>query len=642
VFYAPEEVAAGQPAAHLATALRDGHLGYEGWRRRKDGGLFWADVVLTPVLDETGALRGFGEVTRDSTKRHQSEQAMRDSEEQFRVLVAGVRDYAIVMVDPDGQVASWNAGAEQITGYQAVEVLGQPYSLLFPPDEVADGLPAHHLAETVRLGHVEYEGTGVRRDGTTFWGTVVLTAVVDDTGRLRGIRAVMRDVSERRQLEAQLAHQALHDPLTGLANRTLLVERLEQAIARLPRHPGLLAVLFLDLDRFKLINDAMGHDAGDDLLLQSAGLLRAAVRPHDMIARFGGDEFVVVCEDIADADDLERIAVRVTRALHVPVQLQDREVLLSASVGVVTATGDRTAVQLLRDADAAMYQAKEQGRGRYALFDESTRASLSDRLRLGSELHRAIERGELRAAYQPLVDLRTGQLEAVEALVRWQHPARGLLGPGAFLGTAEELGTVVDFDVWMAATACRDAVEQGRRLGRPLGAWVNLSGRTLADPGLPQAIASALDRSGLDPALLTLEITEGALMRDAATTVTTLTTLRALGVCLAVDDFGTGYSSLAYLQKFPVHALKVDQSFVQRLDVAEEAASSAAILRAVVGLSDSLELRTVAEGIETPAQLAAVTALGCALGQGYLLGRPGPATDLVGEVVEDVLPRSSA
>ncbi len=632
VFYPQEEVDAGWPSRHLAEAVSAGHVEYEGWRLRKDGSRFWADVVLTAIFDDDGSVRGFGKVTRDATARRNAEQALRDSEEHFLSLVASVRDYALVMLDPHGQIVSWNAGAERITGYDADEVLGCPFGQFAPDEERVDGGPARQLAEAVRLGHLEFEGWRLRKDGSRFWATVVLTALFDDTGELRGLRTVTRDVTERRRFEDELSHQALHDPLTGLGNRALLTEHLEHALARLPKPPGLLAVLFLDLDHFKLINDTLGHEAGDELLVMVAALLQQALRPHDLVTRLGGDEFVVVCQDLLGLAGLEALARRVTSELNVPVELRGREVMLSASVGVVAATRETTGSQLLRDADAAMYQAKALGRGRYALFDAEARQGLDDRLRLGTELHRALERHELRAHHQPLVDLRTGEVEAAEALLRWQHPDRGLLLPGSFLDISEELGLLVGFDAWIMRTACDDAVRQSERLGRVLGVWSNLSAHSLADPRLPAAVADVLSGSGLDAGLLTLEITEGALMRDAASTVGTLRTLRELGVHLAVDDFGTGYSSLSYLQQFPVDALKVDRSFVARLDAPGETTASAAIVRAVVSLARGLGLRTVAEGVETQAQLEAVTALGCDLGQGFLLARPGPAEGVVSSV----------
>jgi diguanylate cyclase (GGDEF)-like protein/PAS domain S-box-containing protein len=628
-FYPPEDVEHGEPARHLADAAAAGHAEYQGWRIRKDGSRFWADVVLTALFDDAGALRGFGKVTRDATERRDADQALRDSEERYRLLVDRVRDLAIVLLDEVGRVAGWNVGAERILGFTSEEVVGHSFAVFYPPEEVERGEPARHLAQAGAVGHAEYEGWRIRKDGSRFCATVVVDGVYDDRGALRGFRTATRDISERKALEAQLAQQALHDPLTGLANRTLLNERLEHALLKLRRHPGSLTLLFLDLDQFKLINDSLGHEAGDELLIQTGNLLRAAVRPEDTVARLGGDEFVVLCENAGDQDDVEAVARRVTDAVRVPVRLRGQDVFISASVGVVAARDGSSAEQMLRDADTAMYQAKTAGSGRYTLFDEATRAGISDRLQLSSDLHRALERDELRASYQPLVDLRTGDILGAEALLRWEHPHRGLLSPGAFLGVAEDVGVIVDFDAWILGTACQDTADWRRRLGRPIGVWVNLSGRSLADPALPDTIADALDRSGLEPGSLTLEITEGPLMRDASFTVGTLTALRELGVLLAIDDFGTGYSSLAYLQKFPVQALKVDMTFVAELDaVPGKADSNAAIIDAIVTLAAGLNLRTIAEGIETRGQLAAVTALGCDIGQGFLLGRPTAREDI--------------
>ena len=625
-FYPPEEVARSEPSRHLADAAAAGHLEYEGWRVRKDGSRFWADVVLTALFDGTGALLGFGKVTHDATERFSAKQALRESEEHFALMVASVRDYAILTLDPAGRVMSWNAGAERIKGYAAGEIIGRSFAVFYPPEEVGRGEPARHLAEAASTGHVEYEGWRVRQDGSRFWADVVLTAMVDDEGRLRGFGKVTRDVTERRRVDRELAERSLRDPLTGLGNRTLLMERVDHARSRLSRREGLLTLLFLDLDRFKLVNDTLGHDAGDELLIKVAGLLRRTLRPEDTVVRFGGDEFVVLCEDLAGHHEVRAVARRVSEALNVPICLRGQEVSLSASIGVVSDAGRTPSLDLLRDADAAMYRAKELGGGRYTFPGSDDRTGPSDGLQLSSELHRVLERGELRAWYQPLDDLHTGRTLAFEALVRWQHPERGLLAPAAFLDVAEAIGAIVDFDSWMLRTACLGAAERGRRAGQPVGMWVNLSGRSLAHGHLPEAVAGALAESGLDPGLLTLEITEGALMRDAASTVQTLTTLRELGVQLAVDDFGTGYSSLAYLQRFPVHALKVDRSFVAGLDL-PGGGDSAAIVRAVAGLATALDLRTVAEGIETSSQLAAVRALGCDLGQGFLLGRPSEVLD---------------
>jgi len=399
------------------------------------------------------------------------------------------------------------------------------------------------------------------------------------------------------------------------------------------------ALLFVDLDRFKLVNDTLGHQAGDELLLQAGLLLRAAVREEDLIARLGGDEFVVICEDLDGPAAVDVVANRVTRALRVPVCLGGREVFLSASVGVVSATTRGNAVDMLRDADTAMYQAKAQGGGRFAHFAQDTPEGPRHRLQLIGELHRAVERGELRAAYQPLFDLRTREVVAAEALLGWQHPIDGLLAPATFQAVAEEVGVLADFDAWIMRTACQDTVVWQRQLGRPVAASVNLSSRSMQDPLLPERVAGVLEESKRDPGSLTLEITEGALMRDAAATVVMLTALRELGVQLAVDHFGTGYSSLPHLQRFPVDALKVDASFVAHLDtVGPEAVGNAAIVAAIVGVAKALGLRIIAEGIATSGQLSAVTALGCDVGQGSFLGRPVPGEDMCSALPHGALP----
>jgi diguanylate cyclase (GGDEF)-like protein/PAS domain S-box-containing protein len=530
---------------------------------------------------------------------------------------------AILTIDDRGTIQSANRATEEMFGYRQQDLVGQNIRMLMP-----DPYRRHHDAHLERFRRTGErriigsgrEVAGQRRSGEVFPVEVAVSEVGSDPPLFTG---VLRDITDRKRLESQLVHQSLHDPLTGLANRALLIQRLDHAAARLARRPGLLALLFIDLDRFKLVNDTLGHDAGDELLKESALRLRDAVRPEDLVARLGGDEFVVLCEDLNEVADAEALATRLVRTLNVPVRLRGREIFVSASVGVVTDDGHRTATEILGDADSAMYRAKEAGRGRYSLLDEKTRASANDRLQLGSDLHHAIEREETRACYQPLVDLRTGAVVAAEALLRWEHPRRGTLAPHAFLDLATELGLIADLDSWMMLTSCHQAAEWTAKLRRPVGVWVNLSSSSLADRRLPHTVTHALEESGLEPPLLTLEITEGGLMQDAADTIRALTTLRGLGVRLAVDDFGTGYSSLSYLQRFPVHSLKVDRSFVECLDQEPEVAmDSAALIAAIVNLASALGMQTVAEGIETPEQLTAVTALGCDVGQGYFLGRP--------------------
>jgi diguanylate cyclase (GGDEF)-like protein/PAS domain S-box-containing protein len=557
--------------------------------------------------------------------------ALEASERRARAVLDTAVD-AILTFDAEGRIESVNRAAEEMFGFPAEELLGRDVSMLMldvqlPATEPRDGpwMPSQRTPGRTR------EVVGRRRDGSTFPVQLAVSAVGSEPPSYAG---VARDVTERKRLETQLRHQSAHDPLTGLANRTLLMERLEVLADQLATRPGLLALYFVDLDRFKMVNDSLGHEAGDLLLRQTAARLRGAVRPEDLVARIGGDEFVIVCGDLHDLLEAETVARRLVSTLAEPLHLQGQEVFVTASIGVVTDDGRRAAAELLADADAAMYTSKQTGRGRYSVVDDEARATFADRVQLSSQLVRALEREELRAHYQAVVDLRSQDVVGTEALLRWQHPTRGVLAPAAFLDLAGDLGLSAELDSWMLVTACLQAAEWSRAVGRPLGVCVNLSSRSLADRRLTGTVARALDASGLPPGLLTLEITEGGLMQDASCTVRTLGSLRDLGVQLAIDDFGTGYSSLSYLQQFPVHALKIDRTFVGRLDGAgPDAADAAKIVRTIVSLASGLGLRTVAEGIETPAQLAAVTELGCDLGQGFLLGRPALADTLLDRAV---------
>ena len=591
-------------------------MGDEEWERR----VLAVEADLYVRLQQLGAARA---------AEAEVGAALRASEQRARAVLDTAVD-GILTIDGTGRVESMNAAAERMFGWRAADVVGRNVSMLMPEPYRSEHdryLERYHRTGERRIIGIGREVLGQRRDGSAFPLELAVSEVGGDSGLFTG---VVRDISERKELEAQLARQALHDPLTGLANRSLLLDRLEHALARLPRHAGALALMFLDLDRFKLVNDSLGHDAGDELLIQTAERLRAVVRCEDLVARLGGDEFVVLCEDLPDPGDAEAVAARIVAALNAPVHVRGRDIRAPASVGVVTDVGERTASELLRDADAAMYQAKEQGRGRYALLDDLARRRAVERMQLADDLHQALESSQLRACYQPVVDLSTGQVVAAEALVRWHHPTRGVLLPASFLTIADEVGLLPELDEWMISTACADAAAWGRTLRRDIGVSVNVSASSLTDHDLLQRVAGVVQGAGLAPGQLTLEVTEGALMQAAGSTVTALEHLRQLDVRLAVDGFGTGFSSLRYLQKLPVRTLKVDRSFVGTLDAAaDEVSGSSAVVRAIVSLAAGLDVDTVAEGIETPGQLAAVRELGCHIGQGYLLARPAPASDLL-------------
>ncbi len=432
---------------------------------------------------------------------------------------------------------------------------------------------------------------------------------------------------ERKRVEVELAHQALHDGLTGLPNRALFLDRLAQALTRLGRHSAAVAVLFCDLDRFKVVNDSLGHTAGDGLLVDVARRLEGVLRAGDTAARFGGDEFVILCEDIEGAHQAVAIAERVSAMLAEPFRLGEDEAFVRTSVGIAVATKrDARAEALLRDADAAMYRAKERGGGTYEVFDDDMRARSVRRLEVENALHRALERDEFELHYQPQVQMGTGAVAGVEALIRWHHPERGIVSPVEFISLAEESGLIVGVGAWALKEACRQAAEWAEiPRGRPLGMSVNLSARQCAHPELVDLVGDAIAETGVDPETICLEITETAMMTDLGASVRVLEQLRRLGVSLAIDDFGTGWSSLRALQQFPVDEVKIDKTFTDAVARDQE---GAAIVAAVISLSHALGLRTVAEGVETVAQVDRLRALGCDLAQGYYFWRPAPPDDL--------------
>jgi diguanylate cyclase (GGDEF)-like protein len=464
-------------------------------------------------------------------------------------------------------------------------------------------------------------------EGTMRWLRSQGRFELDAHGEALRVHGTAQDITRQKLAEEALAHQALHDGLTGLPNRSLLLDRLAQALARLERSKSTLGLLFIDIDRFKLVNDSLGHVAGDQMLLAMAERLGRTLRIGDTLARFGGDEFVVLCEGLTGELEALGMADRIGEVMAQPLSWGGGELIMTVSTGIATASASHiSAESLLRDADAAMYRAKESGRARSAVFAESMRARAIGRLNTEASLRTAISDGELVVHYQPVVDLPSQQLAGVEALVRWEHPDRGLLGPDQFIDVAEDTGLIVPLGAWVLREAVRQARTWQQRPGLSgLQVSVNLSARQITQVDLVDLVADVLDRSGLAPGTLCLEMTESVLMGDAPAAAKILASLKELGVGLSVDDFGTGYSSLSYLKRFPVDELKIDRSFVSGLG---EDPEDSAIVRAVVRLATALNLTAVAEGVETTLQLDRLIDLGCARAQGYLFARPGTATDL--------------
>jgi diguanylate cyclase (GGDEF)-like protein len=432
-------------------------------------------------------------------------------------------------------------------------------------------------------------------------------------------RALADAESQRAELEEELRRQALEDPLTGLANRTLFKDRVEHALERRRDNGKAIGVAFLDLDDFKTVNDSLGHAAGDELLVTVARRLKESVRTSDTVARLGGDEFAVLLDDV---EDVAVPAHRILQALGTPISLEGKSVTVYGSVGIALHESGQTAADLLRNADVAMYKAKGEGKGGYRAFDETMHGAATERFDLKNELLTAIANDEFRLHYQPIMDLTTGRRKAVEALVRWEHPLRGMVSPGSFIPLAEETGAIVPIGRWVLNTACSQVAEWRRSPGSSdLRLCVNVSPSQLGDSTLVSDVSRALKQSGLPPTALVLEITESAFLLSDEQLAVTITELAALGVIIALDDFGSGYSSLGYLSKLPIGILKIDLSFVSRIDQGPE---EAAVAQAIIMLGHTLDLEIVAEGIETSGQLAELQRRGCPLGQGFFLGRPAP------------------
>jgi diguanylate cyclase (GGDEF)-like protein/PAS domain S-box-containing protein len=448
-----------------------------------------------------------------------------------------------------------------------------------------------------------------------------------DIAFAQALANVLGDAFEHQVTEDNIRHRALHDPLTGLPNRALFMDRLQQAIERLRRHDSPAAVLFLDLDRFKLVNDSHGHEVGDELLAAVAPRLKQALRSSDTVACFGADEFAILLEEIADEHDAVDMAQRVASVFTRPFVLAGSEHFVTTSVGIALAGGGERAEDLLRDADAAMHRAKERGRARYELFDEGIRGRAISRLRVENDLRRALERDELTLDYQPQISLVDRSIVGVEALLRWEHPDRGRIPPGDFIGIAEETGLIEPIGRWVLDRACRQAAHwyQMRPDAAPISMSVNLSAVQFRNRNLSETVADAVRGAGLDPAYLSLELTESVMVVYADNLMETLEALKALGVGLVLDDFGTGYSSLAYLTRLPLDALKVDRSFIDGLGTDPR---DTAVTEAIVAMAHALSLRVVGEGTETERQVAELTRLDCDLAQGYYFSRPVPAGEI--------------
>ena len=626
LIFTPEDVANGRPIKELAAALERGSESVDGWHVRKDGSRFWCTDTIQSLHDTSGRLTGFTKIVQDSDESHGTAERLRESEERLRLLIEGVTDYAIFSIDLEGRILLWNTGAEHVFGYAEAEVLGKHFSLVYTPEAIARGVPAAELAAAAGDGYAQDEGWHVRRDGEIFFASGQMTRLKPDAdGKARGFVKIAHDITARYETNETNKRHAFHDELTQLPNRAFFSDCLRRSIACAKRRPvQRFGVIFLDLDRFKIINDSLGHVKADGLLVHVARTLERCVRPEDVVARLGGDEFTILVSELRATGDAVVVAERIQAALQIPFDLDGFEVFTTASMGIAvgSSTYDKPE-QVLRDADTAMYEAKERGRAQHVLFDTEMHARAVGLLNLQMDLRRAITRQEFCVEYQPIVSLDKGRVVGFEALVRWNHPERGQLLPAEFIAEAESIGLIVDIDRWVLQEACRQLrIWQQRSGDSTLTVSVNLSSRHFAQENLVAEIRDLLRSNEIEARSLKLEITETVLMEQFETTAATVAGVNELGVELYIDDFGTGYSSLSYLTRFPLKLLKVDRSFVSQISSDPR---SAVVARTVVTLAHSLGVAALAEGIETGQQLANLRDLDCEFGQGYWFSKPVPA-----------------
>ena len=759
-FYSAQDRQAQIPQCNLQTAFRTGRFEDEGWRYRKDGSAFWAHVIIDAIRDDSGKLIGYAKITRDCTEQQALLRAQREQEQRFRLLVEGVTDYAIYMLDTSGCVVNWNAGAQRAKGYHSSEIVGQHFSVFYGAQERQEKTPDANLAIALRTGRFEDEGWRYRKDGSAFWAHVVIDAIHNDDGRLIGFAKITRDVTERREQQQQLLrakdlaeaqsakmsalskfldniianipscvvvedaitreillvndrseklfgvaksllvnkrphecmsaelsdyfnsladialrsegihqreqllltasgerilhtrattiagpdarqnyimlivedvtdqraadarihHMAHHDNLTSLPNRILFRQRLSEALRNDTQSGRQTATLCLDLDNFKNVNDALGHQIGDELLRAVAKRLRSTLRDKDTLARIGGDEFAIVLPSVGSAEEASIVAQRLIEAIRPPVNVEGHNLSVGLSVGIaLSATITNTPEQMLRCADMALYEAKRNGRNRHEHFTLAMDDVARSRRAIENDLREAISGRQLRLYYQPITDGEAVQsIIGYEALMRWHHPVKGLIMPNDFIPIAEESGLIHMLGAYALYEACREAASwEGKQ-----SVSVNLSPLQFKNSSLVSVVEAALRDSGLEPKRLEVEITESVLLDDSLGNIRTLESLKKLGVQIALDDFGTGYSSLSYLRSFPFDKIKIDKSFISDMGDSREAL---AIIRAITGMSRSLDIQITAEGVESSEQFARLREEGCTLFQGYYFGRPQPS-----------------
>ncbi|MCU1427961.1 MAG: hypothetical protein JWL83_1961 [Actinomycetia bacterium] len=635
----PDEVDEAAIAIVETVTANDDTVEAIGMRvRHRDGSWIPIEVAGSSMVDDP-LLNGIVVTIRDMRDSIRTAATLEEVEIRFRQVFEH-SPIGIALATPQGRFIKVNPAFTEMLGRSADELSTMTHAEVTHPDDRAKSAELHARLSAGELDDFRSEKRFLRSDGSTIWVRVSVTAVCNAKGVPLYSIGHIEDITHRKEIEQRLSYDATHDALTGLPLRTLVLDHLDLALTSAKRHGTNVAVLFIDLDRFKRVNDSLGHAAGDDLLKEVAQRLRSAVRSVDTPGRFGGDEFAVVCPDLDDVQDVVVIAERIRELFERPVELRGVQVFVGASIGIAVADlsddADADGELLLRQADTAAYRAKERGRNRYEIFDEELRASVAKRLETESGLRRAFEHDELRLLYQPVVAIESGDIVGFEALVRWERDGE-LVAPIEFLGVAEETGLIVPLGEIVLDKACRQLAAWKRALpaSRVPRLSVNLSARQLTQPELVGLVRRCLEDNGLEPGLLCLEITETVLMQDTPQVIATIRELRELGVDLAIDDFGTGYSSLSYLRRLPVSAVKIDRSFIMELGADNEGST---IVASVISLAHALGMEIIAEGVETIEHVAALLSLGCDHAQGFYFSRPVLPDAALALLTEGVIP----
>ncbi|MGB5965809.1 MAG: EAL domain-containing protein [Sulfurimonadaceae bacterium] len=622
----PEEEA-GRIAKEFAAIVKERRpfAGLENTNRHKDGRIVIMETSGVPIVDEAGTLMGYRGIDRDITERKHAEEALKIATERF-VLHFEQSPLAIIEWDTDFNVAEWNPAAERIFGYTKAEAKGRAAMDLIIPENVKSQVS--EIWADLLSGEGGYRNTN---ENMTKEGNVIIcewynTPLVDEEGQVLGVASVAEDVTEQKHAEERITHMAYYDALTGLPNRTLFKDRLEQECRIADRSSRFVGVMFIDINYFKNVNETLGHLVGDLLLQAVAQRLKESFRKSDTVALFGGDEFAVVIPGLVDVDEIEHVIQSVTDRFKVPFAILEYQLFVAFSIGYSFYPLDDSNIDnLLRNADTAMNRAKELGPSHHQRYSIEMTDRASMHLSMHNGLRRALNEGELVLHYQPQTDLKSGVMTGVEALVRWQHPQEGLISPAQFIPVAEETGLIVPMGEWILRTACLQAKGWQEQGLTPFTMAVNLSSRQFKEEGFAQSVIEIIHETGVEPKYIELELTESILIDNEYSVRKSLDDFKNAGISLSIDDFGTGYSSLSYLKRFPIDKLKIDQSFIRDVIVDK---SEATLVRAIISMAKALELKTIAEGVETQEQLDFLRAEGCEEVQGYLLGRPMPAEQL--------------